>query len=234
MWQVVIGDLLAITQAVGVSQGYTQWSMPKLYDDPTWRTENFKRIEKRGQKVFAQVAQSARLEIVSTCLNTEHMRKHEVKFHEAARGLDGYVRDRMLYHGTSPEFARKIMDTNFIPSSEGMYGPGVYCVDPKGLAKAVYFAMRSVKITSSGKREEESKRPQGAIVAFRAALCNTQVVTEEKWFKTVSPCTGNQDSVLGVASQGYGTKTLNDIPEYVICNPNLCVPIAMAIFKEMD
>jgi len=231
MWQIVVGDLLAIIQAVGVSQGYTQWSMPKLYDDPTWRRENFKRIENRAQKVFSQVAQTASREVVSFSTNTDHMPKHEVNFHKAASALKGYVRDRVLYHGTSPENARKIMDTNFIISSEGMYGPGVYGVDPKGLAKALWFAMRSVNSTG-GVRTEGEERTEGAIVAFRVALCNSEVVTSPKWWRTTSPCKEDQDSVLGVASQGYSTNTtLNNIPEYVIRNPQLCVPIGMAIFK---
>lgn len=230
MWQIVVGDLLAIIQAVGVSQGYTQWSMPKLYDDPTWRRENFKRIESRAQKVFSQVAQSASREVVSFFTNIDHMPKHEMNFHKAASALKGYVRDRVLYHGTSPEIARKIMDTNFIPSLEGMYGPGVYGVDPKGLAKALWFAMRSVNSTG-GVRKVGAERTEGAIVAFRVALCNSEVVTSVKWWKKDSPCAEDQDSVLGVASQGYPTNTLNDIPEYVIRNPLLCVPIGMAIFK---
>jgi len=94
--------------------------------------------------------------------------------------------------------------------------------------------MRKVTKTE-GVEKEDHTRTEGAIVAFRAALCNTEVVTAKRWYSTVSPCTGDQDSVLGVASQGYGNETkLNDTPEYVICNPKLCVPIAMAIFKNKD
>merc|ERR1712070_317195 len=90
MWHVVIGDLLAIVQSMCVSGvGGVQWSMPKLYDDLTWRYDNFPILVSRSIKVFMQIAESNGYTVVDTAVNENS--DHEARFQAAKGTLKGYV-----------------------------------------------------------------------------------------------------------------------------------------------
>jgi len=243
MWNVVVGDLLAHLQATGVARlGGVQWSLPKRFDDLQWRAENFEMLFKRGSCVFQQLALECRLRIVKMHPN-EHAASFEDRFQRSRRALKGYVRDRIVYHGTSEEAAMKIVQTGIIPSSEGMYGPGAYFVDPVGLRKALFFALTATNRRDPSARGSRSHRSSGAIIAFRVAMCETQIVTElpqGTWYGRRTPCADGQESVIGVHSGGYrgcGSRAhctdeaLNDIAEYVCRSTDLVVPIGIAIFK---
>merc|ERR1712232_300650 len=109
MGHVVIGDLAAIVQAVGVAGvGGVQWSMPKLYDDLAWRDVNFPILVARCARVFCQLAEVENLEHIGIELNP-YMKLHEDRFQATKSTLRGYVRGRILYHGTDLIGARQIL-----------------------------------------------------------------------------------------------------------------------------
>lgn len=244
MWSVVVGDVLAVLQATGVAgTGSVQWSLPKRYDDLDWRRTNMSILVHRGERVFNLLAQKLNFTIKTMGPNPQ-MQVHEGPFHAEKASLSGYVRDRMLYHGTSEEAASNILQQGLRPSRAGMYGPGCYLVDPTGLAKAAFFAMSNENRRDSS-RVLRTSRQRGAIVAFRVAMCQTQIVTEldgARWFQTRTPCESGQESLIGICETGYNgcgnqhcsatDRELNEIPEYVIRNPQLCVPIGMAVFER--
>jgi len=199
---------------------------------------------KRGSAVFVELATASGLDPVSIRPN-EYAPSFESRFQNARRSLKGYVRDRVLYHGTDEAAAMKILQTGMRFSQEGMYGPGGYFVDPTALRKALFFALTKTDRRDSSDRGARSERSRGAIIAFRAAMCDTPIITEvpgeSGWYGRRSPCGAGQDSLIGVHRGGYdgcGSRAhcsdveLNEMPEYVIRSPDFLVPIGIAIFKK--
>lgn len=237
MWNVVVGDLNAVLQATGVARtGGVQWSFPKLYDEPRWRGASMGLLVRRGARVFQMLAEKQHLKIADIGPNPD-MEQHEARFQRARRTLKGYVRDRVLYHGTDLDAAKAIMKNGIRPSQSGMYGPGCYFVDPIGLLKASFFAMTKASRRDVSDRSGRVRRSVGAILAFRVAMCQTQIVTDlpQGWYERSTPCENGQESIIGVYEGGYNgceDQELNQIAEYVNRCPELCVPIGMCVFER--
>jgi len=248
MWTVVVGDIKSNIIRKGLAGiGGTHWSLPKHFDSTTWLNtrSNFRCFIKKADTLFRQVASHHEIlveSIIPLQVESDAWTRHQSKFMAAKSQLPSYVGDGLCFHGTSVEVANAIMQTGFKSSTSGMYGPGVYAVDAVGLGKALFFAMTKSKAVDSQDRSARVDRCRGAVLAMRFGFNEVCSVPElpDGWYHTRKP-SNTADTVLGTAPKGYSglkgfwtkkDEDLDNIPEYVISNPHLVMPLFVAIYTK--
>jgi len=246
LWSIVVGDIKSNIVRMGVAgMGGTHWSFPKQWDNSDWLQSNFRTFSGKMDDLFRQVAARHNIlvqDVTPVMRDSAEFRDHSNKFAAAKAQVAGYVCDGLVFHGTSVEVAQQIMKTGFLPSTTGMYGPGVYAVDITGVAKALFFAMSKAK-PGSIRRGDRTAQKVGAVIGMRIGFSKVAPVVElpgGSWFNASTP-DSNADCIMGTAPAGYGgakcfwtekDQDLNDIPEFVIRNPNLVTPLFMATYTS--